>query len=814
MAYHSIYRGPLGFITFLLLAATTTIQAQSPGGRVTLSGTVQDARTGEKLPGAAVYTAGGQVGTTTNAAGFYSLTLPARDSVRLTASYLGYARATVVLAGRRTTTHVFALVASNELGEVRVSGASDVPLERRVEMSTLQIPVAQLRKLPALLGEPDVLRAFQLMPGVQAGREGSGALYVRGGSPDQNLTLLDDVPIYYVSHVGGFLSVFDANAISDIRLIKGGFPARYGGRLSSVLDVRLKEGNQQKLSGNAGIGVLATHFSLEGPLKNGKTTFLVSARRGNLDLFSRVASSLSSGGNSVVGYSFYDASAKVSHQLTPRDQLFAALYLGGDRLFLTQKPQTIAGPQGELRYRNASNLRYGNALASLRWNRQLTPQLFGNATLAATRFRYANEQTFRLEDLSPAGKLGENSRASFTSGVRDILVKADFDYYPRPAHQVRFGATAVQHAFTPGSNFFTSRTPATALDTTFGAQRVGAQEVALYGEDEIRLTARLSANVGLRAIRYWVEGQGFGGVQPRLLATYLVGEHTAVKASYASMQQYLHLLSNNGAGLPTDLWVPATRRVAPQRARQVALGVAHTITGLGVEVSLEAFHKSLRDLIEFREGATFYNSSQNWQDKVVTGGQGRVQGLEVLVQRKTGRLTGWVGYTLARNERQFDQLNQGQWYPYKYDRRHDGSVVLIYTVRPHITLSMTWTYGTGNALTLAQGNYNVIDQSYGLLSGDASDRYVYPEAEVYGDKNSYRMRAYHRLDLGATFTKAVRHGERIWRVGAYNAYSRHNPYYIYYSSGENDGYYTRGQRRLYQLSLFPILPALSYERSF
>lgn len=284
-----------------LLLGALRVQAQSPGARVTLSGVVQDVRTGEKLLGAAVYVTGSQVGTTTNAAGFYSLTLPARDSVRLTASYLGYERVAIVLAGRQTRTHDFGLATRNELGEVRVSGEAALPLERRVSMSTLQIPVAQLRQLPALLGEPDVLRAFQLMPGVQAGREGSGALYVRGGSPDQNLTLLDDVPIYYVSHVGGFLSIFDANAISDVQLIKGGFPARYGGRLSSVLDVRLKEGNKQKLSGNAGVGVLATHFSLEGPLKDGKTTFLVSARRGNLDLFSRLASARSSGGTSVVG---------------------------------------------------------------------------------------------------------------------------------------------------------------------------------------------------------------------------------------------------------------------------------------------------------------------------------------------------------------------------------------------------------------------------------------------------------------------------------------------------------------------------------
>jgi hypothetical protein len=783
--------------------------AQAQQARVTVSGFVQDARSGEKLLGAAVYVAGGQTGTTTNAAGFYSLTLPAQDSIRLTASYLGYQRASITLAGQQTAAHSFALAADNQLTDVQVTGHADAPLERRVEMSTLQIPVSQLRQLPALLGEPDVLRAFQLMPGVQSGREGSGALYVRGGSPDQNLTLLDDVPIYYVSHIGGFLSVFDANAISDVRLIKGGFPARYGGRLSSVLDVRLKEGNKQQLSGNAGIGVLATHLSLEGPLKNGKTTFLVSARRGNLDLFSRVASRISSGGNSVVGYSFYDASLKVSHQLTARDQLFAAVYLGGDRLFLTQKLQTIPSPQGDLRYQGASNLRYGNALASLRWNRQYSPKLFGNMTAAATQFRYTNGQSYHSEDDSPAGR-SEDSQALFTSGVQDGQLKADFDYYASPTQQLRFGGTAIYHTFTPGVNSFTTKTSAVAVDTTFGSQRVGAGEVALYAEDEIRVGARFSANVGLRVVAYSVRGRTFGGVQPRLLATYLVGEHTALKASFSSMQQYLHLLSNNGAGLPTDLWVPATARVAPQRAQQVAVGVAHTITAWGVEVSAEAFQKDLSNLIEFREGATFYNSSQDWQDKVVTGGRGQVRGLELLVQKKTGRLTGWVGCTLARNERQFDQLNAGQWYPYKFDRRHDASVVLIYQLRPRITLSATWVYGTGNALTLAEGNYNVIEQSYGqeLRSNVAPDRYFYQEAELYGPKNSFRMRAYHRLDVGATFTKPVRHGERIWRIGAYNAYSRHNPYYIYYQLDAARG------KQLYQLSLFPILPAISYERSF
>ena len=802
------YQNALGW---LLLAGglAVAVPGQAQPARITLSGFVQDAQSGEKLLGAAVYVANGQTGTKTNAAGFYSLTLPPQDSIRLTASYLGCQRASITLAGRQTATHSFVLVADNELTDVQVTGHLEAPLERRVEMSTIQIPISQLRQLPALLGEPDVLRAFQLMPGVQSGREGSGALYVRGGSPDQNLTLLDDVPVYYVSHIGGFLSVFDANAISDVRLIKGGFLARYGGRLSSVLDVRLKEGNKQQLSGNAGIGVLATHLSLEGPLKNGKTTFLVSARRGNLDLFSRVSSRISSGGNSVVGYSFYDASLKVSHQLTVKDQVFAAIYLGGDRLFLTQKLQTIPDPKGDFRYQGESNLRYGNALASLRWNRQFSPKLFGNVTAAATQFRYTNGQSYHAEDDSPAGR-SEDSRALFTSGVQDVQVKADFDYYASPAHQFRFGGTAIYHTFTPGVNSFTTKTSAIAVDTTFGSQRVSAQEVAFYGEDEIRVNARLSANIGLRAVAYSVAGRTFGGVQPRLLATYLVGEHTALKASFSTMQQYLHLLSNNGAGLPTDLWVPATQRVAPQRARQIAVGVAHTITAWGVEVSAEAFHKSLRDLVEFREGATFYNSSQDWQDKVVTGGQGRVQGIEMLVQKKTGRFTGWVGYTLANNERQFDQLNGGQWYPYKFDRRHDASVVLIYQLRPRITLSATWVYGTGNALTLAEGNYNVIEQSYGqgLRSNVAPDRYFYQEAELYGPKNSFRMRAYHRLDVGATFTKPVKRGKRIWRVGAYNAYSRHNPYYIYYSLD------AARQKQLYQLSLFPILPAISYERSF
>ncbi|OUJ67412.1 hypothetical protein BXP70_28805 [Hymenobacter crusticola] len=782
---------------------------QAQQRRITFSGYVRDARTGEKLLGASVYGAGGSFGTTTNAAGFYSLTLPEQDSVQLNASYLGYQRARVTLSARQPQEQSFALMTANQLREVQVQGSAEAPLERRVTMSTLRIPVAQLRKLPALLGEPDVLRSFQLMPGVQSGREGSGALYVRGGSPDQNLTLLDDVPLYYVSHLGGFLSVFDAHAISDIQLIKGGFPARYGGRLSSVLDVRLKEGNQHKLSGNAGIGVLATHVSLEGPLRPGKTTFVLSVRRGNLDLFSRVASRLSSEGNSVVGYSFYDASLKVSHQLSAKDQLFAAAYLGGDRLFVTQEPQTITNAQGALRTQGATNLRYGNALASLRWNRQFSAQLFGNTTLAYTRFHYENEQRYQAQDTSPGGR-SEKSQAAFTSGVQEVQLKTDFEYSPSTVHQFRFGGTLIHHAFTPGVNSFTTRSNVTALDTAFGSQRVGAQEFALYAEDELHLGARLAGNVGVRAVAYRVGGHVFTSRQPRVLGTYQLGDHTAVKASWATMQQYLHLLSNNGAGLPTDLWVPATKRVAPQRAQQGAIGIAHTLAHWGLEVSVEAFYKRLRELIEFREGATFYNSSQDWQQKVVTGGHGRVQGLEVLVQRKTGRLTGWVGYTLARNERQFTGLNQGQWYPYKFDRRHDASVVLLYTLRPGITLAATWVYGTGNALTLAQATYSVIEQSYGydLPSNLAADRYFYREAEVYGAKNSYRLRAYHRLDIGATFSKSVEHGERTWRVGAYNAYSRHNPYYIYYSLDQSK------QKQLYQFSLFPLLPAISYERSF
>jgi hypothetical protein len=434
-----IYQNGLGW-ALLAGGLTVAAPARAQQARITLSGFVQDARSGEKLLGAAVYVANGQTGATTNAAGFYSLTLLAQDSIRLTASYLGYQRASHTLAGRQTVACSFALAADNELANVQVTSQRDAPLERRVEMSTLQIPVSQLHQLPALLGEPDVLRAFQLMPGVQSGREGSGSLYVRGGSPDQNLTLLDDVPIYYVSHIGGFLSVFDANAISDVRLIKGGFPARYGGRLSSVLDVRLKEGNKERLRGNAGIGVLATHLSLEGPLKNGKTTFLVSARRGNLDLFSRVASQISSGGNSVVGYSFYDASLKVSHQLTARDQVFAAVYLGGDRLFLTQKPQTIPNPKGDLWYQGESAMAMPwprcagtgssrrSCLATSRW----LPRSFATPTASRTTsrtIRRRNVARTAKPSSSPACRMCSSRPTSTTT----LAPRTNFGLAARPS---------------------------------------------------------------------------------------------------------------------------------------------------------------------------------------------------------------------------------------------------------------------------------------------------------------------------------------------------------------------------------------------
>ncbi|MCU0354318.1 MAG: TonB-dependent receptor [Cytophagales bacterium] len=798
-----------------LLCPFSAIFAQNgnpaSGGNVrfTLSGFVKDSVSGEVLVGATVFDQRSGKGTVTNAYGFYSLTLP-QDSVQIVFSFIGYqSQPWRRRLDENVSLNVF-LVSGNTLQAVTVTDRASQRIEQTTQMSSINVPVEQIRRLPAALGEVDVLRTLQLLPGVQKGNEGSTGLYVRGGSPDQNLFLLDGVPLYNVSHLGGLFSVFNADALSNVELIKGGFPARYGGRLSSVLDIRMRDGNAKKIHGQGAVGIISSKFSLEGPIFKDRTTFMVSARRTYLDLLTRPISLIGSDGAFSVGYQFYDYNAKVSHIVSNKDRLYLSFYAGDDRFSGTTRERS-----GNTDGRTRSRLAWGNLMAALRWNHVFNEKLFVNTTAYHTRYRF-------LVDVDSRSNV-ENSYFGFNSGISDWSARTDFEYYPNPQHSVRFGGAVTRHLFRPGITairYNSSNTERT--DTSFGSSNIPAWETALYAEDDWEITSRLKVNAGLHWASFFVNGRTYGGLQPRVAARYLLPGQVAVKASYVTMQQFIHLLTNTDAGLPTDLWVPATDRVRPQFSQQAAVGVAKSFKDNTFEVSLEGYYKTMTGLIEYQEGTTFLGSALDWQDKVETGGRGESYGAEFLVQKKQGKLSGWAGYTLSWTNRQFAEINGGRWFPYRYDRRHDVGIAATYQPNERITLSASWMYGTGNAITLGTARYPAYQES--LPTSWFGSGWV-QNIQYYEGRNGFRMRSFHKLDLGISMHKKKRWGERTWVLGLYNAYNRQNPFY-YFLDREGGGTSTSvvngvvttittpERYTMKQISLFPIIPSFSYQFKF
>ena len=794
---HSLFR-PL-LVAGAVLVAGVAAQAQQTA-KITLSGYVRDAATGENLIGVAVVNPATGEGTATNTYGFYSLTLPtaASDSVRLLVSYLGYERSRWATPATADAIHNFRLRSiSSELAGVEIVGSrgTEERIERSTRMSTINVPIAQIKSLPKLFGETDVLKVLQLLPGVQSGGEGQTGLYVRGGSPDQNLILLDGTPVYNASHLFGFFSVFNADALNNVELIKGGFPARYGGRLSSVLDISMKEGNMQQFHGEGAVGIVASKLTLEGPIKKDTASFIVSARRTYLDILAQPfikAQLASEGSKGSVGYFFHDLNAKLNWKLNGRDRLYLSAYTGYDKFYARVREE----PNDYRDYsRTEASLGWGNLTAGLRWNHVVNNQLFMNThfTYSKYQFNVGEEDEQRYTDN------GQNRTDKYSlhyfSNIRDLSLKTDFDYVPSPDHYIRFGGQYTLHSFRPGALQEKNNYGALDGETDLGTQTL-ANEASLYAEDDYRLTERLKVNGGLRLNSFLVRGTLYPSVEPRVSARYLLTEEWGLKASYARTAQYIHLLINSGIGLPTDLWVPATPLIKPQRAQQFSLGAARTLRfhDEDYEFSLESYYKPMRNLIEYREGASFLGTvDSDWENKV-TSGKGWAYGAELFVQKKTGRTTGWIGYSLAWSKRRFPDLNQGRIFPYKYDRRHDISIVAIHHFSPTLTLSGTWVYGTGNATTLSQGRF--------LLG-------PYDDFEDYGDRNSYRMKAYHRFDLDLSKTKKKKWGEIVNSFSIYNVYSRRNPYYLYFQRGYSYNGVEEQKPSYRQVSLFPIIPSFS-----
>ena len=788
-------------IAVVLLLISSSIWAQNR----TLSGYITDLETGEALVGVNIWTPELKLGTSSNTYGFYSLTLPKGTHI-IRLSYIGYENNQFEIDLSNHLEFNFRLKPTdNMLNEVDVVAAEGQKIQEQVQMSKMDIPIKQLKSLPAILGEVDIMKTLQLLPGVQSGGEGTSGLYVRGGSPDQNLILLDGVPLYNVNHLFGFFSVFNADAISNVSLTKGGFPARYGGRLSSVLEIKMKEGNMNEFHGDATASIIASKMTLEGPLVKDKASFMISGRRTYLDVLARPFINAANRQNPETTisptYYFYDMNGKVNWKIGSKDRVYLSHFQGKDD-FGTKGRDDFDDYQAEFGF----GLDWRNSITAARWNHQWSPKLFSNVTATRSIYNFntrISQQERFLPNYPDTAGLEESAFAGlYFSGIEDYGARMDFDFVPNPQHYIRYGAGWTNHKFSPGATNFEFQQSGFNLDTTIGGAEIFSNEAFVYLEDEWNVNENFKIGYGLHLNTLLVEGESYSRLQPRIGMNYSLPGDIALKASYADMMQTVNLLTNEGLGLPTDLWVPSTANLKPQTSQQYAAGLAKNIGPF--EFSLEGYYKEMQNLVSYREGASFLFSIDNesWEDKV-TQGEGTSYGMEVFAQKKVGKTNGWIGYTLSWSYRQFDEINGGERYFFTYDRRHDISVVVNHELAKNIDFSAAWVYGTGRAVTLPEFSYIA-----GLPEELSWWNFRQMTVERATDRNSYRYSPYHRLDLSLSFRKAHKNYERWWTISAYNAYNNLNPFFMETTRDAS------GNPQLREYGLFPIIPSIAYRIKF
>lgn len=769
-------------IRYLVQNQVIILSKPSPGkqaGIFVLNGYVRDSASMENLIGATVIETKSGRGTITNNYGFFSLTLPA-GNVQLMTSYVGHKSRQVSLFLQQDTT-IYILPSIPLMAEVEITSSPDKEDWESSQTGAFSMPMEELNALPALLGENDFTRTMQLLPGVHGGTEISSGLYVRGGGPDQNLVLMDGVPVYNAFHLLGFYSIFNDEAINAVRLLKSGFPARYGGRLSSVLDISIKEGNQQKWQGEGTVGLLTTKFLLEGPINKNKTSVLMSARRSYLDFYTSLLL-LASTEDTQLGYYFYDLNFKINHRFSDRDRIYFSSYLGKDKAFI----EGAADDEGEEILSDLSIL-WGNRIASFRWNHLFSDNLFSNLTISYSNYQFETTGSFLFTDQQ--SEFQSNQDIQYFSGIRDWSLRADWDYYLKPWYLLRFGAYSTWHHFVAGA----LRSSGIFENEQSENLPIESLESALYLENDVELNDKFQLNAGFHGASFLVNQTHYFTFQPRLAMRWQLNGLLALKASYARMAQNVHLLTNIGVGLPTDLWVPATDRVRPQLSNQWSLGLYRNLPK-GFNFSVEGFYKQMNHLIEFKDGASYLDFEDEWQD-LVTVGKGWSRGVEFLLQRQSGRVTGWAGYTYSVTDRQFADLNQGKRFPYTFDRQHDVGLAINYKKNEKFDMGVTWTYGTGNAITLPSQSY--------FTQGETPQ-----EIFLYQDRNENRLRPYHRMDVGLNWHKQKKLFLRTWSVGFYNIYNRRNPFFIFPEVNNE------GERIFREFSLFPIIPSVSYQIKF
>ena len=802
---------PLSVALLLLTIPAVALQAQT---RHTVSGYITDSSSKETLIGATVLDLNSGRGAITNEYGFYSLTLPDGD-LEIRTGYVGYKPLTLSFTLASDTLINIDIRTIEQLDEVTIVGNREILGVRGSQMSAVDIPIEQIKAVPAMFGETDVLKALQLLPGVMAGTEATAGLYVRGGNPDENLLLLDGVPVYNVNHMFGMFSVFNPDAIKNVTLYKGCFPAHYYGRLSSVVDIRMKDGDLKNWHGNVSTGLISSKINLEGPVIKDKTSINISARRTYSDIMLNAALALNRAFNYTdaedisMGYYFYDFNVKLNHKFNDRDRLYLSWYSGDDDIYFKYK-------DADGFYRNNTKLdwHWGNAVAALRWNHVLGPRLFMD--LSANFTRYRHRMGIDINEKDRSGTYSSKAGIRMRSGIYDLSGRADFHYSPSFRQDLRFGVSYTSHRFRPDAMSISmsgSEENDSTYDVrqTFGSKDIPAHEVQLYVEDDIELTDAVKTNIGAGYAAFSVNGRFYNSIEPRLSARVLITDDLSFKTGYAYMTQYVHLLSNNMINLPTDLWVPVTDKITPEHSHQWAAGLSYSIENKA-DFTLEGYYKHMDNLLEYKEGSTYMTGDTDWQNKVAMG-KGWSYGVELMAQRSIGKLNGWLSYTWSHSQRRFDRpgmvLNGGRTFDSKYDRRHKVDITCNYKFSDRFDMSATWIYETGNCGTIYTQYYDAAQ----LIS---HSEYDISTLGYYDNRNNFRLNPTHRLDLGFNWHRKF--GEKVKRtlnLSIYNAYNNRNPFLVYVYS---EGYFENGEyseyRTLRQLTLFPILPTLSYTLSF
>lgn len=772
---------------------------------ITVSGFIKEPGSKENIPYVNVTVNIIHGGTSSNAFGFYSIQIPSGRETEIRFSAVGYQTLErKILSDENIELDVELIPETQELKEIVIEGEDENLLNGN---RPLQLPVRTIKEVPALLGEKDLIKVIQLLPGIQRAAEGSTALYVRGGGPDQNLILLDDAQVYNANHLFGFFSVFNGDAVKRFDFWKSGFPARYGGRVSSIIDVRMKDGNKQKIQGEGGIGLLSGRLTVEGPIKKEKSSFLISGRRMYLDLLTMPFMA----NDSKFGYRFYDLNAKASFDHNSRNKFFISGYFGSDKLLTLEETKRSSSAINA-----RTDLGWGNATATFRWNHIFNKRLFANTTLLYSNFRF-----FLKDSYKRTGSQANSNYTEYRSQVTDYSIKTDLDYFLSNGHNIKTGILFTYHQYQPRTFVFNSSNE----DNQRDIERYENVELAGYLEDTWDITEKISINTGVRVNGLAAAERNFVFVEPRVSASLVLLRSYRLTGAYTRSNQFVHLLSNTGVGLSTDLWVPVTSKAPPQQGDQFSIGLSRKFAKQDFTVTLESYRKYLRNIIAYRQGASFLVIAEgldnfNWEDNI-TIGNGLSYGTELLLQKDKGNLTGWLGYTLSWTVHEFDELNNGNRFYPKYDSRHSVSVAGIYKISPKIKLSATWVYNTGNALTIPQAYYygnvstgtnlrTILNQNVfsNVLQTEQINRIPY-----YGSRNSFRAESYHRLDIAAQFYKKKKKYERYWEFGLFNAYNRKNPFY-YYLQATNDPSGLGQRISLKKKSLFPVLPSISYNVKF